>query len=104
MRESIIVILFDRALVIASGREEILTGVTLAIRPTLHVILEGLEVLGRLLCQRARRFNSQLHLQRLNHLLCYIAADRKDVLHLAIVGVGPNMVAVRGLDELRADA
>ena len=37
-------------------------------------------------------------------MLRHFAADGEDVFHLAVVGVRPKMVAVRGLDELRGDA
>src|SRR6266487_3649588 len=97
-------IFFNRLLIETERLLEIVFGDVLGVVAPLPVKIVSLEILRWLLVQTLLVFAEKTDLQRLGHLLCHFAPDRKDVLHLAIISVRPKMITVRGLDELGGDA
>src|SRR5438094_2182468 len=97
-------IFFNGLLVETERLLETVFGDVLGVVAPLPVKIVSLETLRRFLVQTLLVFAEETDLQRLGHLLRHFAPHCKNVLHLAVVDIRPEMVAVRGLDELRADA
>src|SRR5439155_6567584 len=78
--------------------------------PRAHQRFSAQELLVRLGIDAAARnepltrFQPQWRLQRLGNGLSDVFLRGKNIAELAVVGVGPEMCAVGGFDELRSDA
>ena len=69
-----------------------------------HPAFVGFEVLGFAAAQVLLLDFAELDRQRFDDLLHHLVLDGEDVGQLAVVALGPQMAAARGVDELRGDA
>ena len=69
-----------------------------------QVEVVGFDIGGPALLDRLLLFRQQLQLERGDDRFRNLVLDRENVLEVAVVALGPDMVAARAVDQLRVDA
>lgn len=69
-----------------------------------EIIGIGLDIGGRLIGDRLLLFRQQTHLQLADDRMGDLVLDGEDVGQVAVVTLGPEMVAIGGVDQLTGDA
>ena len=104
IRHRIVRIQFDGTLVHLPRQFEVFAIEDVEVLAASQVEVIGLDVAGGHVLDRATLLGAQGHFQRLDDALRDIVLDREDVLHRAVVSLGPQPVTVRHVDQLGRDA